>query len=165
MAVLRTRKGEEILVDDDLLAVLSQTTWHINDHRYVIWRGMRDGKKITIRMHQTVYELKHGPIPDRMDIDHINRNRQDNRDCNLRLTTRSQNLLNKTRHYPNRTGYIGVLRRVDGRSSGTRYRAYVSNKGRNIWCGTFDTPEDAAREHDRRAKEIHGEFANLNFPG
>ena len=164
MAILRTRKGEEILVDDDLLVVLSQITWHINDHGYVIWRGMRDGKKTTVRMHQTVYERKHGPIPNGMDIDHINHNRQDNRDCNLRLTTRSQNLLNKMREYPNQTGYIGVVRRTDGRSSGTRYRAYVSHKGKTYFCGMYGTPAEAARAHDRKAIELQGEFANLNFP-
>ncbi len=164
MAVLRTRKGEEILVDDDLLAVLSQTIWHINDRGYVIWSVMRDGKKTTIRMHQTVYELKHGPIPEGLDVDHVDRNRRNNQDSNLRLTTRSQNLLNKNREYPNQTGYIGVICRTDVSNPGTRYRAYVNHNGKTVWCGQFQTPEEAARAHDRRAIELQGKFAHLNFP-
>ena len=37
-----------------------------------------------------------GDIPDGMEIDHINRDRYDNRIENLRLVTKSQNSLNKT---------------------------------------------------------------------
>ncbi len=90
--------------------------------------------------------------------------RLDNRFENLQLVTRAQDLLKNNRQYDNKAGYIGVLRRVDGRSSGTRYRACVNHGGKTHWFGTFATPEEAAREHDRRAIELQGEFANLNFP-
>ena len=32
------------------------------------------------------------------------------------------------------------------------------------WIGYFDTPEKAAREYDKHAKEHYKDFASLNFP-
>lgn len=34
---------------------------------------------------------------------------------------------------------------------------------RQLYLGTFHSPEDAARAYDNKAREIYGEFANLNF--
>lgn len=64
----------------------------------------RDGKHyftVTISqkkysVHRIVWIMINGDIPDGMEIDHINRDRYDNRIENLRLVTKSQNSLNKT---------------------------------------------------------------------
>lgn len=58
--------------------------------------------------HQVAWFLHTGEnIPDGLETDHINRVRDDNRAANLRLVTRSQNVLN-TALKPNRTGVRGV---------------------------------------------------------
>ncbi|WP_369076650.1 HNH endonuclease signature motif containing protein, partial [Staphylococcus cohnii] len=44
-----------------------------------------------------VWEGFNGRIPDGYMVDHINRNKQDNRIENLRLVTRSQNVHNSKR--------------------------------------------------------------------
>ena len=45
-----------------------------------------------------------------------------------------------------------------------KYIAGISVKNKRIYLGTFDNEEDAAKAYDKKAYEIHGEFANLNFP-
>ena len=50
------------------------------------------GKKVLAHRLAWLLHTGHWPTD---DIDHINRDRKDNRICNLRVLTRSQNLLNK----------------------------------------------------------------------
>jgi len=81
--------------------------------------------------HRAIWELHNGPIPDGLDIDHINRDRSDNRIENLRLATRSQNC-----HNTEGKGYSWNKRRK-------KFVAYISNMGRTIYLGGFDNEEDA----------------------
>ena len=53
-----------------------------------------DGNLKQFRVHRLVYEAFNGPIPDGMEIDHINTVRDDNRLVNLRCVTRKENCNN-----------------------------------------------------------------------
>lgn len=85
-------KGQVVLVDEIDYFIVSQYRWHINDKGYAVWRGIKDGKKQTVRMHRLITNA-----PDGMDVDHINRNRLDNRRQNLRVCSRKTNLSNSTK--------------------------------------------------------------------
>lgn len=52
-----------------------------------------------VYVHRLVYETFVGEIPDGYEIDHINRNKTDNRLENLRLVTHKQNCSNRTACY------------------------------------------------------------------
>ena len=156
MATIITSKDEVITIDDDLVFLLSPMAWHVSNSGYAMNRN-RSRTPANIRMHRYAWELKHGPIPAGMDIDHINRNRLDNRDENLRLATRSQNLARR-KDYANQHGFRGVARRRYG-----KYRGYVWKDRKQHWTATVDTPEEAAQLRDDLAIELHGEFAVLNF--
>lgn len=90
-------------------------------------------------------------------VDHKNRNGLDNHRINLRHGTISQNGANSRQ----RTG-VSQFRGV--RPHGTKWQAYLGYQGKTIPLGVYDDPAEAARVRDRKALELHGEFAWLNFP-
>lgn len=94
------------------------------------------------------------------EVDHINRNRLDDRRSNLRLSTPSQNRANATARTRNRSGFKGVsISKHTG-----RWQSILTFEGKRHFLGRFDTPEKAAAAYDDAARVHFGEFAVLNFP-
>jgi hypothetical protein len=78
---------------------------------------------------------------------------------NIKVSNLSYEDLQKTLHH--RLGYKNIYFYKNER----KWCAYLKdlyNKHVNVGC--YDTPEEAARAYDKAAKEIFGEYANLNFP-
>ena len=86
-------KGKTVLIDKESLPLFNSRKWHINDNGYVVWRGLENGTKKTIRLHREVIKAKDSEI-----VDHINRNKLDNRLCNLRITSYRENACNSDRY-------------------------------------------------------------------
>ncbi|MDU9398106.1 HNH endonuclease [Pseudomonas sp. zfem003] len=89
------------------------------------------------------------------DIDHINRNPNDNRFCNLRMATRSQNLCNVGPRSNSTTGVRGV----DFHKATGKFRARIRFDGRRVDLGLFPTLEEAEQAYLSAQKLNHGEFA------
>lgn len=64
------------------------------------------------------------------------------------------------------TGFYGVYLRPAGTKWASRdaYEARARFNKKPYYLGLHNTPEEAARAYDAKAKELHGEFAYLNFP-
>ncbi len=56
------------------------------------------------------------------------------------------------------TGYRGVTK------AGNIFLARIWSKGKAYYLGSFPTAEEAARAYDAKARELHKEFAMVNFP-
>lgn len=112
-------------------------------------------------MHRLILGLVPG---DGLVVDHRNGNGLDNRRCNIRTATRSNNQHNQRLGRANNTsGYKGVTRRR-GPCRRKPWRACIRHERRTVFIGHFATPEAAAAAYDRKAAELFGEFASLNFP-
>lgn len=72
-------------------------------------------------------------------LDHINRNKDDNRIENLRVVTNQQNQENVALWSNNRSGFRGVSISASG-----VFRADIRVDGKTIHLGTFRSAEDAA---------------------
>jgi hypothetical protein len=140
-------KGDMATVDKEF-AVLDAYKWCLTDG-YA--KTNVDGK--IIGMHRFVLGDKQN-----YEIDHINRNKLDNRKANLRHSTHQQNTFNATRR-KSKHGYRGV-RQANGTDS---YHSMICFNGKRIYLGSYKTPEEAAIAYDNMANELHGEFAILNF--
>lgn len=94
------------------------------------------------------------------DVDHINRDKSDNRYCNLRVASRSQNISNSPARSNNVSGYKGVYFSNATRVKNKKWRATIGYGKNRKSLGYYETAELAAVAYDRAAKERYGEFAN-----
>ena len=101
-----------------------------------------------------VYE-NYNKIPSKAN--HINRNKLDNRICNLRIITAKENSYNRTKNANSENKYKGVQKR------GNKYIAVITKDGIKKEIGGFLTEEDAAKTYDMMAEELFGEYAGKNF--
>jgi hypothetical protein len=107
--------------------------------------------------HRLAWLYMHGCWPDN-EIDHINLNRCDNRLCNLRLATRSQNCQNRKLPSHNTSGVLGV----HWHSEANKWEAKIFKHRKCIYLGLFEDLELAELvAAEARAKHF-GEFAIEN---
>lgn len=110
-----------------------------------------------LKAHRLAWFIVHGAWPIGM-LDHINGDRSDNRICNLRPVTSSQNKANGERYVTNKSGYKGVIYRPDARGS-KKWRAQITVNYKRIALGYFHTAEQASAAYQIAACKHFGEFA------
>lgn len=155
-------RGYAALVDDEDFERLSAFQWNpfifrngkCYASRAVPRVDREPGTPRTVYLHRVIMGAKAGQI-----VDHVDRNSLDCRRANLRFADGSQNAANavKPRRRP---GFRGVqLNHKTG-----KYVARVRWHNEYTRLGYFVTAEEAARAYDKKARELQGDFAVLNFP-
>lgn len=154
--ILKSRKypGLVALVDDEFADACGGYSW--NPHpRQQLSEAFYAASGRTLYLHRFIASLIWGLDGiQHVKIDHANGDGLDCRKINLRLASDRQNSANRI---SGPTAYFrGVARWRDG------YRAFVGKRDATKRC--LPSPEEAAIERDKRALEVFGEFAVLNFP-
>lgn len=154
MKKIKLYSGRFAKVDDCDFDKLSKFTWSIDASGYAKrFCGKRDKQK-AIYMHKVVLIPRTGYVSD-----HINRDKLDNRRCNLRLATITQNNQNRGPIPNSSSKYKGVS--WDKRRG--IWSAKIRHSGKPHWLGYFKSEKEAAKAYDLQAKKYHGKFAYLNF--
>jgi hypothetical protein len=122
----------------------------IRSQWYVI-SGSRIGK--TIYLHRFIMQAPTG-----IEVDHRNCNGLDDRRCNLRLATSTQNKRNSSIRSDNTSGFKGV----SWYRTYKKWKAYIRAQGRQKTLGYFDTALQAAKVYDAAAINYFGDFAKTN---
>lgn len=148
--------GGYTYVDDEDYEYLSQWNWQANRNDAV---NRCDKYGNAIYMHRVIAE-RMGLEINNLLIDHKDQNPFNNRRNNLRIATKSQNQVNGRKHKDNASGYKGVSL---GKRTG-KWHAATMKDGIKYYLGSFYLKENAARAYDKKAIELFGEFACLNFP-
>lgn len=104
------------------------------------------------RWHHVVWEHFIGPIPEGMQIDHLNNDRSDDRIENLRLTTPEDNHRCSLRYRNNTSGYPGVSWHKPSR----KWACKIGHKGRRKHLGLFDDPVTAYEAYLEAKRALHG---------
>lgn len=119
----------------------------VNDNGYVI---IRTGPNRTQRAHRLAWMFVHGDYP-KLDIDHINGIRDDNRLCNLREVSRSENMQNLSGHHrDSKIKSLGVAA-----VQGKYFYSRIMVKGESKYLGCFKTREEAHEAYMKAKKELH----------
>jgi hypothetical protein len=92
-------------------------------------------------------------------IDHINRNKLDNRLENLRICTAKENSYNTTRRNKDDGKYKGVKKQ--GKSG--KWTAIISKDGNKHEIRDIPTEKEAAQIYDLLAENLFGDYAGKNF--
>jgi hypothetical protein len=140
-----TNKGFEFFIDKDDFEKVAKYSWSLDKDGYLLAMGKRN---INLRMHKIILPSE-GKY-----IDHINHNVRDNRKCNLRICTVSQNGMNKITAKNNTSGVKGVSW-DNGRS---RWIAGIGVNYKQIRLGYFKNIKDAIKAREEAEIKYFGEY-------
>lgn len=141
------RSGKFALVDDDDYELVMKLSWQIH-------KGYAVNKRNQTNMHRLI-----NGTPDGFQTDHVNGDRLDNRKCNLRSCSGSQNAANVKSHADSVSKYKGVY----WDKTHNRWRAEITKNKKRLRIGRFRTEEAAAIAYNEAAIKIHMNFARLNI--
>ena len=97
---------------------------------------------------------------DNVAVDEIDQNNFDVRKINLRVMTSAFKSGMGKKKSNNTSGYIGI----SWFKQTNKWRAFVTHKSKFISLGYHINKIDAAKAYDKKAKELYGDDAILNFP-
>ena len=145
-------KEYECLVDDDKWHDLTYNISWCYSNGYALTH--LDGEMKLIQRY--LYEqYKPEENIDNLKIDHINRNRLDNRMSNLEPVTDGISMYN--REIKNKYGYRGIEKK------GNKYSANFRYEGQTYRTKSFDTVEEAALAYNELAKQYYKHRAHENI--
>lgn len=151
MKKIKLTRGKYAIIDDEDFDFLNQFKWYCSFYGYAVRDvGGRKNKKC-IFMHRIINKTKDNEI-----TDHINRNRLDNRRCNLRTVTSRENIINRGLNKNNSSGYKGIVFRKDIK----KWNARIKINYRDISLGCFINIKDAV--FARKQAEIKYNFIVSN---
>jgi len=119
------------------------------NHGYIQCSIKTKNFKIRILLHKLIFLYHYGYIP--KVIDHIDRDKSNNKIENLREATKSLNEANTGPRPKNKSGYKGVC----WHRAAKKWRVTLREKH----YGLFEDLKEAVDEYNKLSKEVYGEFA------
>lgn len=132
------------------------------------WHCWNDGKtfyvarSVTVSPHVYTEVLLHRHIlsvdNSKIEVDHRDGNGLNNCRSNLRVCSKSQNLMNASLSVDSASGYKGV----NWHKHVGKWCARIEFSGKRVSLGYFDDKELAAKAYDKAVVEYHGDFGKRN---
>lgn len=142
-----TSKDEPFYFDLEDYDLIKDYSWYINN---------KYGYCMTVHNNKTIYIHRLIMNDPEFEIDHINRNKSDNRKSNLRIVTSSQNNMNQKINMRNKSGVTGVY----WYEKNNKWIAYINLNKKRYNLGYFDNKDTAIIARLKAEKEYFGEFSS-----
>jgi hypothetical protein len=154
MKIIELTKGKVAIVDDDDYNELSKYKW-----QYTTFTGHEYARRAVNYTSQNMHRFIMNP-PNGMEVDHINGNGLDNRRCNLRICTPTQNQWNSKTPITNTSGYKCVI----WEPKLNKWRVRIRKDGKRYTIGYYKNIEDAHKAQVEYSIKLHGEFSSALRP-
>lgn len=146
-AIGYTNKGDSFIIDLDDYDKVKNYNWYIHTSDYVVSSSER---KISIhRLIMGAYDND-----SKLMIDHINHDKSDNRKCNLRFVTNSQNQMNKDVGTNNSSGFRGI----SWHKNKNGWISQIQINGKLKYLGLFRDIKDAIAARVEAEKKYFSDF-------
>ena len=122
---------------------------------YNKWNVQSDGYAFCDKEINSLHRMIMGVADSNIIIDHIDRNKNNNRRSNLRMCTPQENSRNCNLSSNNTSGISGASFKKDR----NKWRAYITVNNKQISLGSFKNIEEAICARLRAEKDLFGEFA------
>ena len=145
-----------MLISTNNLSLILEFTWYLGKSGYPVAYQSIDSK-IKLGRGMKVYQMIMPKIADGYVIDHINRNKLDNRIENLRICTNKENSYNTSKPKNSKNKYKGVQK------CGDKWKAVITKNNKTNEINNIASEKEAARIYDLMAEELFGKYAGKNF--
>lgn len=139
-------RGLVAVIDDEDAPLIAGRLWHASSGGRVVYAVDQSG--------QPMHRVLLSPAPDEV-VDHIDGDGLNNRRSNIRTCTQAQNARNRQAQEHSST-FKGVF------AKGKNWAVCIRHENETIHLGTFEQEEAAARQYDRAARVLFGQFARTN---
>lgn len=144
-------KGKTFKIDLEDYEKVKTFRWYVQKKTGVVMSVKKSGEFTLI------HRLVMGLNKEKVEVDHINHDRTDNRKENLRIVSHLDNMKNIPNNYKsNTTGKVGVIYR----KKTNNYQARIKVNGKHINGGYFKTFEEAVKRRIELEEKYFGEFRN-----
>jgi hypothetical protein len=147
-------QGKFALVDADDYYRLAKFPWQALKGTSTFY-AIRGRNRKHLMMHREIMNPPAGLI-----VDHIDHNGLNNCKVNLRLCSVAQNVRNSVAQSGSSSKYKGVHWHRGMR----KWAVLIHFNDKRYRLGHFTDEIEAAKAYDKKAAELYGEFAYLNFP-
>lgn len=156
MAKIKLTQNKYAIVDDEDYDFLNQWKWCAlkqQDGKFyavrtaIVKNRNNESTPKRIAMHRLVNNT-----PDKLYTDHINGDTLDNRKCNLRSCTNSENQFNRGKSSNNSSGFRGVDRAYG------KFRATIQIDGNRLYLGSYNTASEAGLAYQKAALKYHNQY-------
>jgi hypothetical protein len=132
----------------------------MNDKGYFNIVLFKDGKKKHFRIHRLLCKCFKDDFSDELFVDHINKDKLDNRLENLRMVTKAQNNKNRDSYKDSSSKYKGVY--FD--KNNNKWKASITINYKQIYIGRYQTELEAAQAYNNYIDQNNLQYYSKNNP-